>query len=99
MAGFSRNYAPFWNLLVVYSVLVTELFHMDSNEYLTYLKWPLLGVYAAGLVWFWQSRSTCFLIGQFVIVYGMTKLAPRYAKKSFTFSEIFTLATIFSVYV
>ena len=34
-----------------------------------------------------------------MLLYGMTKLAPKYARKSFTFSEIFTLASLLSIYV
>ena len=69
---------------------------------MSYLWWVFISVCEIFIIdkiyhdGFWMASP---LILQFCVVYGMCKLVPRYARGSFTFSELFTLSTILSLYV
>ena len=38
MSGYSRDMWPFWNLLVIHTVLIFEMFHIEGFKFVNYLK-------------------------------------------------------------
>lgn len=108
LAGYTRQWQVASGLTVVWLSFLLKYFTVDHKRvhldlfrqvlganFSKTLHYLLLLAYAAITLRFSNSSGH---FGQLAVVYFITDLCPRFAPKSITFSEAFTLASLVSIY-